>query len=338
MELSVIIPSRNRPQQLLVCLQSVIRMFSLTSLSYELIVVDDGSNLAFRQQYLELKSTYTINFLNSGGNGPAAARNLGALNAQGEWIYFIDDDVIIDESSLIWWSKTHLPSVAGYQGITRVKESAEWNEVIPSRTDFVDGFGSGNIIYKRDLFLRLGGFDEAYFLPAFGIHFREDTDLGLRFLRHGYELPVTESMSAKHPSKKHKDPWFLITDARKYFLEPYFKFRNPEASHWIGSAFKKGKLGTYQSRGAISLLFVFLLPLTGPLWQIVPTILLILYILLSLLIFRGIRLGRNFWIYVPVLLLFYPLVHGTSYLLGLIFGPKKPKLIKGVHAKFKYEK
>ena len=185
--------------------------------------------------------------------------------------------------------------------------------------------------------LELGGFDEAYFVTTFGIHFREDTDLGLRFLRNGHELPVVDQMSAKHPPKEQKDPWFLLNDARKYFLEPYFKIRNPEASFWIGSAFVKGRLGTYQLRGAISLLFVSLIPFLKLLWPVVPIVLLGLYILLSFLIFRGIKLRHNFWGYAPALLILYPLVHGFCYIAGFIFGPRKPILIKKVITEFKGE-
>tara|TARA_B100000674_G_scaffold499045_1_gene541273 strand:+ start:1780 stop:2793 length:1014 start_codon:yes stop_codon:yes gene_type:complete len=337
MEFSVVIPSRDRPKQVVSCLESIIRMFSLTALSYELIIVDDGSQSNLKQGYLDLVSVHNVNLLNSGGRGPSAARNLGALKSLGKWIYFIDDDVVMDEDSLLWWSERHLPSAAGYQGVTKVNGSPDWSEVQASKTDFIDGFGSGNIIYRRDLFLQLGGFDEAYFLTTFGIHFREDTDLGLRFLRNGHELPVVDQMSAKHPPKEQKDPWFLLNDARKYFLEPYFKIRNPEASLWIGSAFTKGRLGTYQLRGAISLLFVSLIPFLKPLWPVVPIILLGLYILLSGLIFRGIKLRNNFWRYAPALLILYPLVHGFSYLAGFIFGPRKPKLIEKVVTEFKGE-
>ncbi len=327
MEFSVVIPSRDRPVNLVRCLESIKKMFALTSLRYELIIVDDGSKRTVRKYYEELSTKHNTKLLNSGGNGPSAARNLGATRSEGKWIYFIDDDVILDEKSLQWWGAKNLSPVAGYQGITRVNECPDWSEIQPSRADFIDGFGSGNIIYRRDLFLKLRGFDEAYFLRHFGIHFREDTDLGLRFLRNGYVLPVVEQMSAKHPPHNHKDPWFLLKDARKYFFEHYFKQRNPEASSWIGTAFIKGKLGTYQLRGSISLLFVSLLPLIMSLWPIVPLILLVLYFLLSLIIFRGINLTSNFWVYAPIILICYPLIHGFSYLAGCIFGPRNPRLI-----------
>ena len=329
-EFSVVIPSRNRPENLLVCLESIIRMFVGTNLSYELIIVDDGSRSNLRKHYVELSIKYNAKLLNSGGCGPSAARNLGAIKSQGEWIYFIDDDVIMDDNSLSWWSTQADRLIAGYQGVTTVQQLPDWSQRQPSRANFVDGFGSGNIIYSRDLFLTLGGFDEAYFLMPFGIHFREDTDLGLRFLRHGYELPVVNHMLAEHPPLQDKDPWFILKGARKYFFEPYFKYRNPEASLWIGSSFVKGKLGTYQLRGSISLLFVSLVPLTISWWPTVHIILLLLYFLLSLIIFRGISRSSSFWLYAPVILIFYPLIHGISYLAGCVFGPRKPILIDKV--------
>ena len=330
MEFSVVIPSRNRPENLMVCLESIVRMFALTSISYEMIIVDDGSNLNVRKHYIELSEQYNTKLLNSRGSGPSAARNLGAITAQGEWIYFIDDDVIMDEKSIQWWPTQNRTEGAGYQGITRVHKSPNWSHIRASTADFVDGFGSGNIIYRRDLFLKLGGFDEAYFLKSFGIHFREDTDLGLRFVRNGYNLPVVDQMTANHPAHDSRDPLFLLKDARKYFFEPYFKRRNPEASSWIGSPFVKGRLGTYQLRGSISILFVSLLPLVNYLWPLVPGILLFLYFVLSLIIFRSLTLTPSFWGYAPLILIFYPIIHGFSYLIGFIFGPRGPRLINKV--------
>ena len=144
MEFSVVIPSRNRPENLMVCLESIVRMFALTSISYEMIIVDDGSNLNARKHYIELSAKYNTKLLNSSGNGPSAARNLGAIRAQGEWVYFIDDDVIMDEKSIQWWSAQNRTEVAGYQGITRVHKSPNWSHIRSSTADFVDGFGSGN--------------------------------------------------------------------------------------------------------------------------------------------------------------------------------------------------
>ena len=329
-DFSIVIPSRNRPETLLICLESIVRMFAGTNLSYELIIVDDGSRSNLRKHYVELSMKHNAKLLNSGGCGPSAARNLGAIKSQGEWIYFIDDDVILDENSLRWWRMQTEPLVAGYQGVTTVHQSPDWSQRQPSRVNFVDGFGSANIIYRRDLFLKLGGFDEAYFLKPFGIHFREDTDLGLRFIRNDYELPVVNQMLAEHPPLQDKDPWFILKDARKYFFEPYFKYRNPEASLWIGSSFVKGRLGTYQLRGSISLWFVILLLLAISWLPVVHIVLLLLYFLLSLLIFRGINRSPGFWFYAPVILICYPLIHGLSYLAGCVFGPRKPILIDKV--------
>lgn len=328
MELSIIVPSLNRPRQVSECLASIFRMLSVTDLIYELVLVDDGSSPVFQNQYVALADQYGSRLIRTSGLGPSGARNLGAIEAEGEWLYFIDDDVILSEDALKWWRFTDKSSSAGYQGITRVAQRIDWSKANPSASNFEHGFGSGNIIYNRELFLKLGGFDQSYFLKGLGLHFREDTDLGLRFLRAGYEIPLETRMLAYHPPAEEQDPWFLLRDARKYYFEPYFKLRNPEFKEWIGGFFHKGILGTFQLRGLVSMALVMIMPISTLWWHGLIPVILILYLVLGILIFRRLSISKGFLIYAPWLLLLYPWVHGFSYLAGYFFGPNSPRLIR----------
>lgn len=325
-ELSIIIPSLNRPVRLMQCLLSIRRMLDHCQVVSEVLLVDDGSNNTVAARYAEISRELDCILVRTTGLGPSGARNTGALKAKGDWIYFVDDDIILLQNTLSWWSESKEVLYAGYQGITKVDSQLQWNQASPSASDFEGGFGSGNIIYRRELFIKLGGFDESYFLKSLGIHFREDTDLGLRFVREGYDIPVNRQMLAHHPSSDIKDPWFILKDALKYYFEPYFKLRNPEARKWIGTAFKRGVLGTFQLRGLVSLLILFLAPFTV-LNVVIVVPLIILYLLLSYLLFRKLSFESEFLIYVPVVLLCYPWIHSLSYLIGYFFGPKNPKLM-----------
>lgn len=325
-ELSIIIPSLNRPVKLIQCLTSIRIMLEHCQVLSEVLLVDDGSTEDMAKRYTQISQEFDCLLIRTKGLGPSGARNIGAMKANGEWIYFIDDDVILSENALSWWPEVKGTLCAGYQGVTKVDSQLEWTQVSPSTSDFEGGFGSGNIIYRRDLFIELGGFDEAYFLKSAGIHFREDTDLGLRFIREGYDIPVNKKMLAYHPSSELRDPWFILRDARKYYFESYFKSRNPEGTKWIGTAFRKGILGTFQLRGFISMLILILAPLII-LNKAVVVPLLILYLLLGYVLFRKLSFEFEFLIYVPVVLLSYPWIHSLSYLVGYLFGPKVPKFI-----------
>lgn len=95
---SVVIPTYNRLPILKKCLKALenqdISNESITD--YEIIVVDDGSTdgtLEWISKHIqELPHVKT---LSQNHAGPAAARNLGVNNAQGDWIVFIDSDLVV---------------------------------------------------------------------------------------------------------------------------------------------------------------------------------------------------------------------------------------------------
>jgi len=84
---SVIIPTYNRAQMLVECLESVI---SQTFTDYEVIVIDDGST----DDTGELVKPYLdrIEYIKHENKGNAAARNSGLDIARGELIAFLDSD------------------------------------------------------------------------------------------------------------------------------------------------------------------------------------------------------------------------------------------------------
>ncbi|MCS7063994.1 MAG: glycosyltransferase family 2 protein, partial [Methylacidiphilales bacterium] len=84
---SVIIPTYNRAPLLKQTLDSVLNQ---SFLDYEIIIVDDGSTDDTWQylQSLRVKVTY----YRQDNKGPAAARNLGAQHASGDYLAFLDSD------------------------------------------------------------------------------------------------------------------------------------------------------------------------------------------------------------------------------------------------------
>lgn len=94
MYFSIIIPTRNRPEHLTNCLNHI---KSQTFSDYEVIIVDDGSNLEILKQYETIipsnnKFRLTKQSTTSHGLGASISRNIGLNIAKGRYIAFCDDD------------------------------------------------------------------------------------------------------------------------------------------------------------------------------------------------------------------------------------------------------
>jgi hypothetical protein len=84
---SVIIPTYNRAAFLREALGSVTAQ---TFTDYEVIVVDDGSTDETAEVVADFG--HKVQFLSQANQGPGAARNLGAQDARGEYLAFLDSD------------------------------------------------------------------------------------------------------------------------------------------------------------------------------------------------------------------------------------------------------
>lgn len=85
MKISVIIPTFNRANFILNCIQSVQKQ---TYKIDEIIVIDDGSN----DNTKELLRHLDITYIQQPNKGVSSARNRGILLAKNEWIAFLDSD------------------------------------------------------------------------------------------------------------------------------------------------------------------------------------------------------------------------------------------------------
>ena len=162
--LSVVIPATDRPATLNVVIAAVERAAS----AEELIVVDSPEHL-----------------------GPAAARNLGAQRAQGDVIVFVDADVEVHEDafgrirSAFDRDQTLAASFGSYDdapgadGIVSDFRNLLHHHVHHQGAGVATTFWAGLGAIRREVFLAIGGFDEARF-PRASI---EDVELGMRLLK-----------------------------------------------------------------------------------------------------------------------------------------------------------
>ena len=96
MKLSIIIPTHNRAKQLSTVLESIKKLSNETS--FEVIVVDNNSN---DDTYIVAKSySDFVKYVFEGSTAFTKARMTGAENAIGEFLLYLDDDVILNKGSL----------------------------------------------------------------------------------------------------------------------------------------------------------------------------------------------------------------------------------------------
>ncbi|WP_224370314.1 glycosyltransferase family 2 protein [Hyalangium versicolor] len=179
-ELSVVIPTRHRPELLQRALASV---EAQTRHPDEVLVIDDGD------EPLELSLREGISRVrNEAPHGAARARNRGASVARGQYLAFLDDDDTWHPDYLA--EAEQLALTGGLElvltAFLKVKEGphAGQQEIIPEKIpperlqpeDFLvrnPGIRGSNLFISRITFMRVGGFDPA--LPSF-----HDMDLGYR--------------------------------------------------------------------------------------------------------------------------------------------------------------
>ena len=85
MKLSVVIPTKTRPESLARVLAALAPQIGAVPGGAEILVVDDGS-----EEPIEVPPGVTL--LRQEPAGPAVARNAGAARAQGEVLLFLGDD------------------------------------------------------------------------------------------------------------------------------------------------------------------------------------------------------------------------------------------------------
>jgi glycosyltransferase involved in cell wall biosynthesis len=177
-EVSVVIPTHDRPAGLARLLDAL-RGQTIDPRRFEAIVVDDGSRQPASVQPDGLRM---LVLRHERARGPAAARNSGWREAQGDVVAFIDDDCTPHPG----WLEALLRSTDGPNAVLQgpVAPMPDQARHPLSHTIEVGGptmlFISANIAYPRSLLARLGGFDER-FRRACG----EDAELGARATKAG---------------------------------------------------------------------------------------------------------------------------------------------------------
>jgi GT2 family glycosyltransferase len=192
----VIVPTWNRPGRVRECVSALLRLRERV----EIIVVDDGSEPGVREEW---EGSVRV-LRQSHRRGPAAARNLGAAAATGEYLLFTDDDCVPEANWVTGFRQVldrHPRALMG--GSVRNGEpgnwAAEFNEMLVAQLRRVTmgspcGFvPTNNLCVAAEQFRGVGGFNES-FVQAGG----EDRDFCQRWWRAGKQIVAAEGAVVFH--------------------------------------------------------------------------------------------------------------------------------------------
>lgn len=218
---TVAVCTRDRPNDLITCLNA------LSQLDYpavDLLVIDNAPSSNATESLICTRYPQ-VRYIRETRPGLSWARNRAILEAQGEFIAYTDDDVIVDSNWVRFLAQVFVenPEVMAVTGLVVPYEleteaqilfeynggfgrgfERKWyriNREDDKRTTMHLGagkFGTGaNMAYRRSLFDRIGNFD-----PALGVgtvtQGGEDLEMFFRLLQEGYTLVYEPSALVYH--------------------------------------------------------------------------------------------------------------------------------------------
>jgi glycosyltransferase involved in cell wall biosynthesis len=184
--ISVILPTRDRPQMLASALRCIIAQHLRPS---EVIVIDDGSPgvAAGVVDRIGLDARLPIQALEGPRAGPGAARNVGLQAARGSLVAFLDDDDLWFPDKLArqaeWFARRPTLGVAGTRCLRRtaICELPRPSSRPPRRLRLIsqsalvraNRLSTSSVVARRECLAECGGFNES--LPL-----AQDWDMWLR--------------------------------------------------------------------------------------------------------------------------------------------------------------
>lgn len=205
-KISVVIPTYKRPALLERCLDALLNQ-DYPMIDFEIIVVSDGEDQA-TSRALESRSFRqfpAIRYYSLPAKaGPAAARNLGWMLAQGELIAFTDDDCVPSRNWLPAMWSAYLDKGEGpaaFSGRTEVPINGNPTDYEKNISQLATAeFITANCASTKQALEYVGGFDE-----RFRMAWREDSDLQFKFIINGIPIHRVDDAVVTHPVRK--APW-----------------------------------------------------------------------------------------------------------------------------------
>jgi hypothetical protein len=139
---------------------------------YKIIVIDNSKDYELKK-ILEKKYKNLKVIVNNNNNGFGNAANIGALKAKTKYILFIGPDTLLENRAI-----TNITKIAkNFNDSFGAILPSEFKNRVNTISEIKKNRGAALIFMKKDIFLRVGLFDESFFL------YYEDSDLLERLLK-----------------------------------------------------------------------------------------------------------------------------------------------------------
>lgn len=217
MKYSLIIPVYNRPDELEELLESLTRQ---TVADFEVIVVEDGSQVASADVVAHYASTLPVHYYAKENEGPGQTRNYGARRATGDYLIVLDSDCVLPPGYLqaVDDELQREPADAfggpdrAHDSFTPVQKAISYSMTSFFTTGGIRGGRkqmdkrfyprSFNMGIRRTLYNKLGGFSK--------MRFGEDIDFSIRIYKSGARCRLFPEAWVWHKRR---------TDMRKFFKQ-----------------------------------------------------------------------------------------------------------------------
>lgn len=216
MKLSVIIPSRNRVENLKLVLEALVNQSSIQKDDYEIVIVDDNSIDDTQTVINQIRDRVNLKYIFSNIPKPhtwnaAIIRNLGALISSSETTHFlfVDSDVVLPENALKLYLEdieriSNRVLIGPYDFYDKNNESIKIPDVrnkkfeettVDQTFDTVhDGLAcfGGNLLIPKDIFWSVKGFSVDTHIGL------EDGDMGLKLWKAKTKFSYEHRARGKH--------------------------------------------------------------------------------------------------------------------------------------------
>ena len=166
LNISIIIPALNEEKMIGRCLESLAKVASARD-RFEILVVDNGSRDKTVTIAESFKDRLNLKVLQRAGGRISALRNLGARAASGKILAFLDADCLAPSDWLDRIAELVSSDRAGVLGAHYLlPENSSWVGRVwhayqeAPKSGEVSHVPAGDLIMRRNDFLKLGGFDE----------------------------------------------------------------------------------------------------------------------------------------------------------------------------------
>lgn len=236
--ISVIIPTRNRIEDLLLCLGALAKQENREVLLLEVIVCEDNPTQSCEQEIRSFAKDHLLPlvYLRSQGRGAAVARNHAANSARGSILAFLDDDSFPTET---WLTTINLEITQNFKAVITGRILAFDTQSIFSRArqlrydmrvhsamkhpDNIGFLAGGNFAIRRDIFVEIGGFDCSF-------EMMHDNELALRLMRSHHPTSFIYDMLVYHRHYKGIQMAFRGSFQSAYWrlqMEQYYQELSP---------------------------------------------------------------------------------------------------------------